>query len=316
MNSYSIRNEIKNRLRGEMMGILLAGVCAIAYSLNYIFIQLGMRKSPKDNGSFISLLICVLTVLFIYCLMLFFGQRENTPFSMFGLFFYVLAGFFTAFLGRSLLFSGIRKIGSSRAVALKNSAPIFTIIVAILLLEEKISFIAGIGIMSILSALFLQAKYDFDKLQTQNVEGEKLGFILSIVAAMCFGVGQVFRKLGVIHYADAILGSLIGSFFALIVYILVEMSRKQLKITLYRNFQSINIYFIAAGIVTGIAQVSFFVSLLYTKVSYTSTIAAIEPIITVILARAVLAKEENIGLRMVITAFAVFLGTVIIIIGQ
>jgi drug/metabolite transporter (DMT)-like permease len=297
------------------MGILLAVVCATAYSFNYVFIQLGMRKSPKDNGGFTSLFMCVITVMFIYIIMMLLGQKEPISFNRYGLLFYLIAGFCTAFLGRNILFSSIRKIGSSRAGALKNSAPVFTILFAIFFLGESISPVAGTGIMIIFSFLFLQAKNDIGKLSSNIERKEKLGFFLAILASLCFGFGQGFRKLGVLYYSDAILGSLIGSSFALLIYILMEISKKQLTATLVRNITSINYYFIAAGVATGIAQVSFFVSLLLTKVSYISTITSIEPILTVILAR-ILLQEEHISKRIIITAIGVFIGTLIIIIGN
>ncbi len=298
------------------MGVILAVFCAIAYSFNYIFIQLGMRKSPQDNGSFLSLFICVLTVTGIYGSMFLFGEKEMAPVSWIGVFFYMLAGFCTVFLGRTLLFAGIRKIGSSRAAALKNAAPVFTIIMAVLLLGETISLLAGTGILVILTFLFLQARFDFRSAGDHGEREDKSGFMLAIAAAICFGIGQGLRKLGILYDSDAVLGSLIGSVFALLVFILMEIGRKQLKLTLAWNFKNINLYFVAAGIVTGFAQVSFFVSLLYTHVSYVSTIAAIEPIITIFLARMLLASEERFDWRLIVTACAVFLGTVIIIIGQ
>jgi drug/metabolite transporter (DMT)-like permease len=298
------------------MGVILAVFCAIAYSFNYIFIQLGMRKSPQDNGSFLSLFICVLTVMGIYGSMFLFGGKEMAPVSWMGVSFYMLAGFCTVFLGRTLLFAGIRKIGSSRAAALKNAAPVFTIVMAVLFLGETISLLAGVGILVILTFLFLQARSDFRSERDHSDQGDKSGFMLALAAAICFGIGQGLRKLGIMYDSDAVLGSLIGSVFALSVFILMEIGRKQLKLTLARNFRSINLYFIAAGIVTGLAQVSFFISLLYINVAYVSTIAAIEPIITIILARMLLAGEERINWRLIVTACAVFLGTFIIVIGQ
>lgn len=300
----------------DSMGIILAVFCAIAYSFNYIFIQLGMKKSPQDNGSFLSLFICVLTVMGIYGSMYLFGEKEMAPVSWIGASFYMLAGFCTVFLGRTLLFAGIRKIGSPRAAALKNAAPVFTIIMAVLFLEEQITLLAGTGILVILTFLFLQARFDFRSASDHPKQKDKSGFMLALAAAICFGIGQGLRKLGIMYDTDAVLGSLIGSAFALFVFVLMEMGRKQLKLTLARNFKNINLHFMAAGIVTGLAQVSFFVALLYTHVSYVSTIAAIEPIITIILARMLLASEERLNWRLIITACAVFLGTVIIIMGQ
>ncbi|USK36771.1 hypothetical protein LIT25_26455 (plasmid) [Bacillus sp. F19] len=50
---------------------------------------------------------------------------------------------------------------------------------------------------------------------------------------------------------------------------------------------------------TAIAPLSFFASLLYTNVSYTSAAASIEPIITVILSKIFLSEEEFLTIRTV-----------------
>jgi drug/metabolite transporter (DMT)-like permease len=295
------------------LGILFAVICAIAYSSNYILIQLGMKKSKKDNGDFLSLFSCVLTILVVFLLMAAFQESETPPFSGKGIFFYLIAGFSTAFLGRVLLFGGIRRIGSPRAAGIKNSAPVFTIFIAVVLMGERISFEAGIGIIIIFLALFLQARYDFRQADQVDEKEKKHGIFLAITAAVFFGIGQAARKQGIIYYADPILGSLIGSVFALFSFMMMALYKKQLKETLIRNFQSFNLYFVGAGIFTGIAQLCFFLSLLYTRVSYTSVVAAMEPIITVILSKIFLRKEERITIRLGITACAVFFGACILI---
>lgn len=298
------------------MGIFLAVVCAVLYSSNYILIQRGMRISNKDNGNFASLLGAVGTISLIYLGIRLFGTEPAAPWNWTGFFFYLAAGFFTAFLGRVLLNAGIRKIGSSRAAAVKNAAPMFTILIAVGFIGERITWGAGAGIAIILIALFIQARHDFAK--AENVQGKRkiIGLVLTVCAAASFGIGQAARKQGVLSYDEPILGSLIGSFFALIVFVLMEITQKRFKETVWNNFQKMNPFFILAGVLTGVAQVSFFLSLVYTNVSYTSVVAAMEPVITVILGRLFLNQEENIQARIVLTACAVFLGTVVLILGK
>jgi drug/metabolite transporter (DMT)-like permease len=298
------------------MGILFAVLSAILFASNYILIQLGMKKSKGDNGVFATLFINVLTLSLIYIVIIF-TREETPPFNSMGIVYFVIAGFLTAFLGRTTLFGAIRRIGSSRAAAIKNSAPVFTILFAVYFIGERISFWAGIGTMVLLAALFLQARHDF--LRSKNdTEGQEsgMGILLSIVAAVGFGVGQAARKLGVIYYTDPILGALIGAAFALITFSLMEAFKKRLHVTVMNNFKSINTYFILAGISSSFALISFFISIFYTNVSYTSVIIAMEPVLTVILAKMFLTKEENINLRIALTGCAVFVGTFIIVAGN
>jgi drug/metabolite transporter (DMT)-like permease len=298
------------------MGIVFAVLCSIGFAANYIFIQLGMKKSKGDNGVFATLFINVLTLSLIYIFIVI--TREATPtFSGIGILYFVIAGLLTAFLGRVTLFGAIRKIGSSRAAAIKNSAPVFTIVFAVSVIGEHISFWAGIGTAILLLALFVQARHDF--ILTKNEAkgtGSGRGIFLAVVAAIGFGFGQAVRKQGIIHYADPILGALIGSAFALVTFSLMEAFNKRLHLTVINNFKSINMHFIIGGVVSGLAQAAFFISIFYTNVSYTSVIVSIEPVLTVILAKMFLAKEEIINVRIGVTACAVFVGTFIMILAD
>lgn len=190
--------------------------------------------------------------------MLLFVDREPIPFSGRGVFFYLTAGFFTAFLGRVLLNAGIRKIGSSRAAAIKNAAPLFTILIAVSLIGERITYGAALGMVVILAALAFQAKHDFSRSEMLDGRNKYWGFFLALASAAAFGIGQASRKEGVIHYADPVFGSLIGSAFALIVFVIMELVQKRFHETVTNNFRRINVHFILAGVLTGIAQVSFF----------------------------------------------------------
>lgn len=298
------------------MGILFAIICAIGYSSNYILIQLGMEKSKKDNGDLTSMVSAVATVSVAFILITLFRQTEMPLLNRTGFFFYLLAGFSTAFLGRLFLSRGIRKIGSTRASGLKNSAPIFTIFIAVVLMGEQISYGASLGMSIIFIALFLQARFDFKRNGDVHEKDRKYGLLLSITAAICFGIGQAARKQGIIYYSDPILGSLIGSVFALVAFLIFEFYQNQINETFLRSIKSLNYFFVGAGICTAIAQLSFFISLLYTHVSYTSAIAAVEPIVTVILSKIFLKKEENVTLRLSLTAFAIFLGASIMILNR
>lgn len=315
------------------MGIVLALVSALAFSSNYIFIQTGMKRSKKDNGEFLSLVTMVILISAIELLRITSNGGPRMQLTVESFVYFAFAGFLTAFVGRILLFAGIRRIGSSRAAALKNTAPVFTVLIAVLLLGERISFWGGVGMAVIFFALFLQARHDFrlsnfpQREETEHANphdsGQKMlqrtlrnGLLLSFSAALFFGLGQISRKQGMVHFDDPILGSLIGSSVALVLFLLMKSVNGSLKETIRYNLRHFNIHFVAAGMLTGIAQISFFAALLYTNVSYTSVVAAMEPIITVFLVKLFLRREEKVTLRLGATALTIFLGTFIIIFGK
>lgn len=298
------------------LGILLALVTAFGYSSNYVLMQMGMKKTKNDPGVFISLFSAVVTIILIYGIYLVYmliGQAPFAPFNWWGIFFFLLAGFVTAFLGRTILIHSIKRIGPSRAAGIKNAAPIFTIIVAVSFMGERITPLAGVGILIIFSALFLQARHEFKQTPADSSRDKKVGMLLACGAAVSFGLGHAIRKQGVLFYPDPILGSLLGTLFALLVLVVGEATQGQLGETIKRNFKQLNGYYIAGGVMTGIAQMSFFGAVMFTNVSYVSVVTATEPVMTVLLSSLLLKKDEKITRRLVVTACAVFVGTTILV---
>lgn len=294
------------------MGILFALLCALFFAIFYVFVQIGMKKTNGNNGFFATTTFNVITLLIIY-LIVFFIRTYSPTFDLHGFLFFVLAGFFTSFLGRSTLFAAIQRMGPVRSAALKNAAPLFSVLFAVTFIGEHITFLAAIGMFTILSALFFHVRYDYINAQNgQKGKENNWGILLGVFAAIFFGFGQAIRKLGIIHYDDPIFGALVGVSVAWIAFLLVETLKSRFHSSVVNGLKVTNRYFVLAGISSGISQAFFFLSATLTNVSYTSVVAATEPILVVILAKIFLANEETINLRIILTVCVVFLGTSII----
>lgn len=293
-----------------MVGIILAFFSGAFYSLSYVFVQKGMRQDKQgDNGLFINLALNVVFLSLVYLIMLIF-REEPVEWSLYGILAFVLAGLLASFVGRATLFAGIRHIGSSRAVGIKNSAPVVTILIAVLFLEEQITIWSGLGILIILLGLFLFIREQWFPGGEGTTRGW-VGFILAGISAVCFGAGQVVRKLGIAVMPDPVLGSLLGTGVALLLYGIITLSRKSLRTGLMDQIKNLNLYYILSSISICLGLLSFFVAILFTQVAYVSAVAGIEPVLTVLLASFLLKKQEILDRNTVVSAVLVFSGIVI-----
>lgn len=298
------------------MGIFYALLCAFFFAVFYVLVQIGMKYSKENNGFFATTTFNLITLLVIFLLVLLF-RTETREFNTSGFLFFVLAGFFTAFLGRSALFIAIQRMGSVKAAALKNAAPLFTVIFAVVFIGEQISLLSGVGMFIILLTLFIHARHDYMNAKNDLAGADKnWGILIGVFAAICFGFGQAIRKQGIIHYEDPFFGALIGVTVAWVAFFIVETGKGRYRSSVIDGLKASNWYFVLGGIASGISQALFFLSATLTNVSYTSVVAATEPILIVILAKIFLAQEEKISLRIVLTVCVVFLGTIIIVLGQ
>ena len=139
-----------------------------------------------------------------------------------------------------------------------------------------------------------------------------LGTLLSVFAAAFFGLGQAARKVGIDHMPDALLGATIAAWTALIIYLVVSAARGRLGGMFRSSFGKFHPYLLLAGFAVTVGQLSFFVAITYASVSYVSTVAASETLLTIFLAVIFVGRSEAITRRVVVAAVAVFAGATII----
>lgn len=295
-----------------MLGILFALLSALLLAANYVFIQLGMRDSTgKNNGVFLGIVINVSLLGLIYLIMLLI-RSETIEWKLTAILAFIAGGLLTTLLGRLTLFSAIRSIGSSRAAAMKNAAPIFSILAAILFLNERLSLLSSIGILLVIIGLYFLARDQWKQNGSSKGKEAGVGFLLAGLSAFLYGIGQVARKMGLLEMADPVLGAWVGSIFALLAYVITLAFKGQLKQTFTTQVRKINKFYFLAGMSIGFGLLSFFISASLIKVSYTSAIAAAEPVITVILAYLFLKKQERLERSIILSILLVFAGIVVI----
>jgi drug/metabolite transporter (DMT)-like permease len=125
------------------MGEIFAFLSAIGFALANVMIKKGTTKGSKNNGAFVSILLTALMSGIFFIIV---GLSKGwTVLNGEGIFWFVIAGFLTAFVGRNFLYSAIQHLGSVRASALKRLNPFFTVILGVVLLNEVVNGTLFIG---------------------------------------------------------------------------------------------------------------------------------------------------------------------------
>jgi DME family drug/metabolite transporter len=290
------------------MGYMFAFMSALCYSIANIVLKKGMAHS-KDNGVWIITLInaVVLGIVFITYLL----ATDVAPIiNITGLILFAVSGILINVIGRITLYSGIRQIGSLKAVAIKNSAPVFTLVFAIIIIKEQISLWPWVGISLILLGLLLLGIQYF---RQEEKDAQRSGYLVALCAAVGFGLGQGVSKSALFYLSDPFLGVFVSTCAALLCHSAIEAIRGKLIPLITSSFTThINKHYIWAGFLTSTALLLFYLSASYIHVSYSVAILAADPVLTVILGRFFLKKEENISPMIILVAILVFLGAGII----
>lgn len=325
------------------MGVLLALVGAAAFAVMNVAIRKGVRPGDRDNGVLTTVVINV--VVFSLLIAILAATRGLPTLTWPGVGAFVAAGLASTFIGRTTLFAGIRRAGAVRAAAVKNATPLITLVIALVLLGERLTPPAAVGIVLVLLGVALVVRESLerssrDDLSTDATNPARLGLEteafadagseespptggtdvadgrpsramlvglgLAGIAAVSFGTGHALRKVGMDILPDAALGATIGSWSALAAYTASAAVRGELG-RMRSSIGAWKPYFWLAGIGGGVGQIAFFAALNFAPVAHVSVVAASETILTVAFAGLV-ARAEHITRQLVIPATLVCIG--------
>jgi drug/metabolite transporter (DMT)-like permease len=213
-----------------------------------------------------------------------------------------------AYLGRTLFVRTVDQIGASRAQSLNNSAPLVTVLLAALLLGERLTFAVLVGVAFIISGVFFVTQAE------TNASGATTGRTLtptSVLATLCYGVVPVLKKFGTDNGGPPVLGALVMHATGLV--LLLTLGRL-LKIELKweRTPTKSVISFVAAGMLYAIGSILTLKALVHAPASVVAPIWSAQPIVSFFLAKTTLKGIEEVTLKDGLAAALVVVGVLVL----
>jgi drug/metabolite transporter (DMT)-like permease len=266
-------------------GEITALISTLSYALSYLYLNRAQSKQRvPDNGLLPVLVISSSILSLMYMVHQGFGTSvQQTHLMWKPILLCVTAGVTWNFLGRMTLYSAISRIGATRGVVIKSVAPIITVIVAVVLLNEPIKRgdIVGFIFMLLSICLLVLERLRADvraHFRTVLVQG----ILLGLVAACLQGIGHVLRKIGV-ESISPLTGATLDMTSACVAYILYAGWTGNLRshIRFYRHHVGHEV--IAAGILSAVGSLSFFVATNSSPISTVAMILGTQPIFMPIL---------------------------------
>ncbi|MCL6638013.1 MAG: DMT family transporter, partial [Alicyclobacillus sp.] len=210
------------------MGTALAVCSLILFSLNTILTKLASATVDVDAGFLISVTSNV-----VVSLVLFLGQcmlpGSSFHWQWLGAVFFLLAGVFSTYLGRLFYFDVIVKLGPARASVFQVSNPLFTFIIAWVILGEKLTWwyvagffitLAGLVLISYVPSQKARAEVASSRetplppVQPQAGIGVRVftwfmqsGLLLGLLSAVAYAVGNVLRGAAIHHWNEPVFGA-------------------------------------------------------------------------------------------------------------
>lgn len=282
-----------------MDGRLLALTSTLFFGVGPVILSLGFRKASADLAVWITQAVGLpLLVL----LSLFLGGLHLADLDLNVAFLFAIGGLLGPMFGRTFLYNGIDRLGSSRAFTVKNAAPLVTATAAIVLLSEPVTLQRWLAITVIVAGLAVISKRSSASPGPLKLSGLALAFL----SAVSFGLRPVVFKLGLQQTPDPMTASVIATGAALVgfsTYLLLSGKVRSLQ------FDGCSLMLFAA---VGASHTIGFLVINYafnvSDVTLVYPISATAPLITFVMSYVVLKNVERL------TAWDLF-GTVAIVAG-
>ena len=135
-----------------MLGVVLAITAAFCWGTGAIFSRLGLQSIKASTGTFISVLSSIFLVAGLALSLNFNAIGDLTPSTFL---WFSLVGFVNYFIGRQFNYRSIKYIGVIKATPLFASAPLFALVLAIIIIGETVNLAIVIGTLAVVGGLGL-----------------------------------------------------------------------------------------------------------------------------------------------------------------
>jgi uncharacterized membrane protein len=290
------------------MAILFALITNLAYGLDFYFVRRGLMKSPEPMAAaFITLTV---NICFFVLLSILFEPLGQLTWSL--VYIFIIAGLLAPGAARLLSYRGLETLGMSISVPIVNAESIFSVILAMIFLNEPMTPMIGIGVLSIIVGLVLLGLESGRG--KESIVGKRIRYrylLYPLIASVFYGVSVFVRKLGLNVLGSPILGAAFTSgtsWLILTVSLVAGGHVNQLSKVTRRSF----IYFLLGGGATCVAWYSLFNALHIGKVSIVTPIATSYSVVTLFFSYVLLRKVERIN-RRIVAATVLVVGGIILL---
>lgn len=269
----------------------LAGATCFALG-NIAIVKASNAKG--DKGATLSVLVTVVVSALIW--LVFEGgtlpARED-PRLVEALAFFALAGILVMAIGRSLVFVSIRRLGATRASAVKRINPFFSVLFATVLLGETINGLDATGMALIAAAFALMIRQSFRKSDAANQPPPAVDYMWGVGAAACYASSYVARKFGLEALPLPAFGTMVSALVGLVAVAVVGIFVKRYRDNVRDIFRNATPATVAAGVAISFGQIFTFAALAHAQVMTVVMVGSLEIFISNVLAVAIFRTEQR-----------------------
>ena len=281
---------------------VLALTSAFFSALATILIQRGLVRSNFYAGFWINVMVGMVGLWSAVLLTV-----SPDAFDWRALPYFVFSGVAGTAAGRFFRVASIDKVGAPVASAIGNLAPLVATGLAVVLLDERVTFAILVGTLVIVAGTVLL-----------SLSGKQVGFparylVYPFAAAWCFGMVQVVRKMG-LSETGPLFDAAINITAAMVASTAFVVASGKLR--LLRCDRSSFFYFAVGGVCENFGVLLVIVALGFGAVSVVSPLSATAPLFVLLLAFLFPSGQKRLSCRVVIGTVLIVLGVILLTVLQ
>ena len=304
-----------------MIGIVLAVAVLAMFSANIILARVGVARVAMSIGYTVTLAVNVVFSALVFAVEAV-VRDDALQLDMRGVALFAIAGFFTTYLGRWFNFEAIARLGPAKASAFQVSSPLFTFLIALAFLGERLSALALAGMALAIFGLLLVSLSGART--TAGIHPNtrrwqrwlRSGLAIGAASSAAYAVGNVMRGAGVRQWNEPVAGALIGAITGILLHVALTPRRGGMLREMRKAQRAGVAIFAAGGILTITAQMCVIGAMRYAPISVVSLITLCTPLLVFPASYFLLRNEERIDPRAIAGGLLALAGVAMIILHQ
>ena len=296
------------------LGELLALLSAFFFACSNVAVAKGAVGGRGDHGAMLSVVITIGVSGVLWLVLEGGGIGAPSPGWWAGIAWFALAGLFATTFGRGLLFVSIRRLGVTRASALKRLIPFFSVILAVAILGERATApdLAGMAMIGIAFAILIRGAM---ARSGEGLEAPPADYGWGVFSALGYAFSYIARKYGLAAIALPAFATLVSAIAALAAFASVALFSRHYRDAFGNMFRYANRWLVAAGLLMSFGQFLLFAALVHAPVSSVVMISSLETFLAVFLSVFVFRTEAAPNTGTYVAAALATFGVVAIAVG-
>lgn len=289
----------------SLPGYLLSGGALLLFTTAIVLTRLATDRIPLALGFVIATFTNVLFSALAFAVQSVM-RAEPATWHAGSFWLFAAAGIFSTYLGRWFFYESVVRFGPAKASVFQVSSPLFTALMALLLLGERLTLPVALGMgLTVAGLILVSYKPGFMRRPAGSAAvvapaaswRQRLlqsVLLLGLASSLAYAIGNVLRGSAVRVWNEPILGGLIGAGFGLALHLAFTPAKSELLASLRKADRRGVWLYALIGVCTISGQICTIGAMRFIPLSIATLVTLCTPLLVFPLSHFLLKNRENI----------------------